>query len=845
MKKNFSRYLLISVIVAAVLSTAVLAGVTMFMKDKSESSISKIGEIYMAEMNRQIQQKFDTVVELRISQIEGLIQRTPPEEYDFGEALIAELQTGVRVRDFQYLALYTQEGDFYRIFGEEIQPFDEAEFLQLLRGDGKQISRAYTADEQSMLMLSVPVKYDMGGGKKSDVIVAGISMEYISQNLFLNEQDTTAYSHIINSDGDFVIRGGDAFRDNFFDRMMATLETYNGKTKESYAAELEEAIAKNIKYSTVISINGERRHLYMTELSDSEWYLISIMPFGDLDKIVYELDEVRAVAMLTAGGTILIMLLLIFLLYYRMMKTQMRELEEAKREAVHANAAKSEFLSSMSHDIRTPMNAIVGMTEIAIKNEGDSSRVDDCLQKIKLSSKHLLGLINDVLDMSKIESGKMNLSMDQLSLREAMKDIVQIMQPQFKSKNQHFDIFIQKIVSENVMCDSVRLNQVLLNLLSNAHKFTPEDGTINVYLVQENSPLGEEYVRNQFRIKDTGIGMSPEFMDKIFDSFTREKSMAVEKTVGSGLGMAITKHILDAMGGTIEIESELGKGSEFRITVDLKKATIEEEEMTLSVDRVLVVDDNENLCFSAVAALEELGVKAEYALSGEAALEMIEAKHKEGKDYQVVLLDWKMPGMDGVHTMREISRRVEHKIPVFLISAYDWSDIEHQALEAGITGFIAKPLFKSTLYYGLKRYLQGEAADEEKEASYDFSGKRILLTEDNELNYEIANDILTEVGFEVEWAENGQICVDKMSQSPLYYYDAILMDIRMPVMNGYEATTAVRALEREDNNLPIIAMSADAFAEDIQHSLDCGMNAHTAKPIDIDEVMKLLVKYIQ
>ena len=335
------------------------------------------------------------------------------------------------------------------------------------------------------------------------------------------------------------------------------------------------------------------------------------MPFCDLDKIVYELDEVRAEAMLLAGGTILVMLLLIFLLYYRMMRAQMRELEEAKREAVHANAAKSEFLSSMSHDIRTPMNAIVGMTEIAIKNEGDSGRVDDCLQKIKLSSKHLLGLINDVLDMSKIESGKMNLSMDQLSLRDAMKDIVQIMQPQFKTKNQHFDIFIQKIVSENVMCDSVRLNQILLNLLSNAHKFTPPEGTINVYLVQEESPLGDEYVRNQFRVKDTGIGMSAEFIDKIFDSFTREKSMAVEKTAGSGLGMAITKHILDAMGGTIEIESEPGKGSEFRITVDLQKATIEEEDMALSVDTVLVVDDNENLCFSAVAALEELGAKAE------------------------------------------------------------------------------------------------------------------------------------------------------------------------------------------------------------------------------------------
>lgn len=845
MKKNYSRYLLISIIIAAILSTAVFAGVTQFMKGKSESSIRRIGEIYMTEMNRQIQQKFDTVMNLRILQIEGLIQRTPPEDYQFDEVLLGELQTGARVRDFQYLALYTKEGESALIYGEEVTPFDEDEFMQILDDNDKRISRGHTSDDQSLLLIAVPAGYDMGGGKKSDVVVVGISMDDISHSLFLNESNVMAYSHIINSDGDFVIRGGDAFRDNFFDRMMATMETYDGKTKEKYREELKAAIAKNVKYSTVVFMDGERKHLYMTELSDSKWYLISIMPFGELDKIVYELDEVRSITMLIAGITILVMLLLIFLLYYKMMKTQMRELENAKKEAVHANAAKSEFLSSMSHDIRTPMNAIVGMTEIAIKNEGNSSRVDDCLQKIKLSSKHLLGLINDVLDMSKIESGKMNLSMDQLSLREAMKDIVQIMQPQFKTKNQHFDIFIQKIVSENVMCDSVRLNQILLNLLSNAHKFTPEEGIINVYLMQEDSPLGEEYVRNQFRVKDNGIGMSAEFIDKIFDSFTREKSLVVEKIAGSGLGMAITKHILDAMGGTIEIQSEPGKGSEFCITVDLKKAAVDEGDMALDIDAVLVVDDNENLCFSAVAVLEELGARAEYALSGEKALEMIEARHSEGRDYQVVLLDWKMPGMDGVHTMREISRRVEHKIPVFLISAYDWSDIERQALDAGITGFIAKPLFKSTLYYGLKRYLQGETADEEKEESYDFSGKRILLTEDNELNYEIANDILTEVGFEVEWAENGQICVDKMSQSPLYYYDAILMDIRMPIMNGYEAASAVRALKREDHNLPIIAMSADAFAEDIQHSLDCGMNAHTAKPIDIDEVMKLLSKYLK
>ncbi len=432
-------------------------------------------------------------------------------------------------------------------------------------------------------------------------------------------------------------------------------------------------------------------------------------------------------------------------------------------------------------------------------------------------------------------------------MRDAMGGIVNIVQPQIKSKRQHFDIFIQNIFVEDVYCDSVRLNQILINLLSNAMKFTPEEGRINVYLTQEELPEETGRVRCHFRVKDNGIGMTDEFQKKIFESFSREDSMRVQKTEGTGLGMAITKYIVEAMGGTIELKSEQGKGSEFHIALDLEKATVLEEDMILPAWNMLVVDNNEDLCRSAVSVLKEIGVDAEWALDGRTALKMVENRHREHQDYEIVLLDWKMPGMDGVEVTREIRKLLGDEVPILIISAYDWSDIEEEARAAGAHGFISKPLFKSNLYLGLSHYINGvqEETEESIEPLHDFSGKRILLAEDNDLNWEIANEILSSAGFELEWAENGQICVEKFEQSAVGTYDVVLMDIRMPILDGYGAARAIRALDRPDANLPIIAMTADAFSEDVQRCLESGMNAHIAKPIDINNLIQHLQEYLK
>lgn len=426
-----------------------------------------------------------------------------------------------------------------------------------------------------------------------------------------------------------------------------------------------------------------------------------------------------------------------------------------------------------------------------------------------------------------------------------MENLVNIVQPQVKSKNQHFDIFIQSIEVEDVYCDSVRLNQILINLLSNAIKFTPEEGTIHVYLRQEKSPVGENHVRCHFRVKDNGIGMTPEFQEKIFEQFSREDNLRVDRTEGTGLGMAITRCIVDAMGGGIDVQSAPGEGSEFHVILDLKKAVISEEDMILPAWNMLVVDNNEDLCRSAISSLKGIGIDAEWALDGRTAVQMVQKHHEDKDDYEIVLLDWKMPGMNGIETAREIRKYLGDDVPILVISAYDWNDIEEEAKAAGVQGFISKPLFKSNLYLGLSQYMVEDSVEAEPEEDMQiFSGKHILLAEDNDLNWEIAETILSDAGFEIERAENGQICVEKFEQSSIGQYDLILMDIRMPVMNGYDAAKAIRALWRSDAELPIIAMTADAFAEDIQRSLASGMNEHIAKPLNIESLIQLLKKYL-
>lgn len=845
--KKTTSFLLVSFVALIAICIGVLFIFAKTIGDKNEDAINKIGEIYMSGMNEKTSLHFETTISQQLDQLESILRNNPPATFTYNEAMIDELTYEGKIRDFEYLALMDGNGNIEMIYGDYIHLADPDPFVESMRNKEKKIAVGETESGKVISMLGIAATYPMENGKRSMAIVAGVPVDYIDTLLSLDITDSLTYSHIIRRDGTFIIKNAMVTNSDYFSRMLETYEEYNGKKPEQYVAELQAAMDKNENYATIFIDEGERRHLHCTRLPYSEWYLVTIMPYGALDETLNELNSERSNILLLGSGITFLALFCIFVLYYRNTRKQLEALENARLDAIHANKAKSEFLSNMSHDIRTPMNAIVGMTAIATANIGNTQQVQNCLRKITLSSKHLLGLINDVLDMSKIESGKLVLTMDQVSLREVMDSVVNIVQPQVKTKNQQFDVFIHDIETENVFCDSVRINQVLLNFLSNAIKFTPEGGSISLSMHEEPSPVGEDYVRIHIYVKDTGIGMSEDFQKRIFESFVREDTKRVHKTEGSGLGMAITKYIVDAMNGMIEVKSELGKGSEFHVTLDLEKATIPEEEMILPDWHMLVVDDNLQLCESTVDSLNQIGVIAEWALDGETALEMVAQRHEKRNDYHIILLDWKLPGIDGIETARKIRQQMGGDIPILLISAYDCTEIETQARDAGINGFIAKPLFKSTLFYGLRQFSEDIVVSSEESVhntKFDFTGTKVLLAEDNDLNWEIAAELLSQYGLDLERAENGQICVEMFSKSPVGYYAAVLMDIRMPIMTGYEATVEIRKLERPDASLPIIAMTADAFSEDIQKSLASGMNAHVSKPIDTREVMRLLEKFL-
>jgi len=833
-------------VMVGIVCVGIFVLLTFYMNMQSEKTINQVGSIYMASMNERICKHFSTMIDLRLTQLDTLVEAIPSSTHEDNSEMRNWLEYNGKIRGFEALAYYFEDGSFEMIYGAPVALADSEKFFNFMKNGERRVSMGKNPDGSQVAIIGVPFEVQMQDGRKSISIVGKMPMEYISETLSLDDEDALLYSFVIRMDGSFVIRSAGAFRDNFFDRVRALYTEVEGKKDvEQFVSELQAAMVADTDYSALVKIGAERRQMYCSSLPASEWYLVTILPYGTLNEAVEQQGRQSLFVFMGSCLAILLILIIVFLKYFRMNQAQVKELAEAKQMAEEASRSKSEFLSNMSHDIRTPMNAIVGMTTIALTNINNRNRVEGCLKKIVLSSKHLLGLINDVLDMSKIESGKMILNVEMVSLREIMDSIVSIVQPQIKAKKQKFNIFIYDITSENVVCDSVRLNQILLNLLSNAIKFTPEGGSIEVSLHEKPSPKGDDYVRILLKVKDTGIGMSEEFRTQIFDSFTREDNKRVQKTEGTGLGMAITKYIVDAMEGEIEVESTQGVGTEFNVTLDFERSTEMEEDMILPDFTMLVVDDDQQLCESTTSSLKSIGIRADWTLDGESAVQIVKQHHNEHNDYHIILLDLRLPGMDGIETARELRKQLGNDIPILLISAYDCSEIEEEAREAGISGFLAKPLFKSTLYYGLKPFVDSSAGVPTLEKDVvDFAGKRILLAEDNELNWEIASELLKELGLKLDWAENGQICADMFQDSPVGYYHAVLMDIRMPVKNGYEATEMIRSMKRPDaSTIPIIAMTADVFSEDIQRCLDYGMNAHVAKPIDIKEVSRILNKY--
>lgn len=530
-----------------------------------------------------------------------------------------------------------------------------------------------------------------------------------------------------------------------------------------------------------------------------------------------------------------------------------RELEErtdmlntALKAAERANRAKSDFLSRMSHDIRTPMNAILGMTAIASSHVHDPERIRDCLDKITVSSKLLLSLINEVLDMSKIESGRLVLAEEEVNLGELVQGVVTMVQPEINHKDLVFKTYVNSVAHEIVISDMQRLQQILLNLLSNAVKYTPKGGKIRLEINERPSEQPHKAFY-QFVISDTGIGMKPDFLNRVFDPFERAEDTRIQSVQGTGLGLSICRSIAELMGGTIEVNSTYEVGSRFTVTVCLQIQEEPLDESTFAGLRILIADDDETVCRNTCDRLKELGIAAEWVTNGRAAIEKIELAQANGTDYFTAILDYRMPGMDGIETARRIREKAGAEFPIIMISAYDLSEQMDVARLAGANGFITKPLFRSRLEFKLKQLMDGKSRMPEPfpllTGSYE--DKRILLVEDNELNREIAVELLTSTGAAVDTAQNGKEAVAMVEKALPGTYHLVFMDMQMPVMDGCTAAKEIRKLSREDvKSLPIIAMTANAFADDRKKTREAGMNGHLAKPVDIEQLGQILRKWL-
>ena len=600
------------------------------------------------------------------------------------------------------------------------------------------------------------------------------------------------------------------------------------------AEPFQEAYWEFVDMSTVAKRLEERETLsFTTQTVDGRWLTLIIVPQG-YDK------EGKLCTVLIANRDVT--------------EEKEREIDQDKNlrnalaAAEHANKAKTAFLNNMSHDIRTPMNAIIGFTALATAHIGSKELVLDYLKKIHTSGQHLLSLINDVLDMSRIESGSVRIEYTTVHLPDVLHDLRTIIQGYVHSKQQELYIDTQDVLHEDVITDKLRLTQVLLNISSNAVKFTPVGGTVNI-CVSEKTCRRAGYTTIVFRVKDNGIGMSPEFREHVFDSFSREHTVTENGIGGTGLGMAITKNIVDMMGGTIRVESEVGKGTEFTVMLECEAAgeTVKREPVPeLKGARVLVVDDDAETCMSVSRMLREIEMTADWTTSGKEAVLRAKEAYEQNQEFKVYIIDWLMPDMNGIETVRRIRMVVGEEYPIIILTAYDWADVEQEAREAGVTAFVSKPLFLSELREVLMSSEQREILKNEKqktcaESRRSYKGKKVLLVEDNELNREIATAIMEEIGLDVDSVEDGTDAVYIMSSAEGGKYDLIFMDIQMPKMDGYTATREIRTLnDPKCANIPIIAMTANAFEEDRKKAIKAGMNGHIAKPINADVILEKL-----
>lgn len=722
----------------------------------------------------------------------------------------------------------------YSYLSDELQEMLKKFISAPYGSDGFKITGAYTNPidgKQSVGFAEKIYLKDDNGDLKSYLLLRVMPVDVLQEQWVFPTGYDDAEMGLITISGDYVIRSKSMKSENFFEFIRA----YNGLTypeSDALAEEVRETGSGVLEYDNA---RGERSYwVYVPVDENSDWFVIGYCPESSL--IAGETEWGLVIFVCVTLGFLFIIDGAYFIYINK-------RLSESVKEAERANKAKTDFLSSMSHDIRTPMNAVVGMTTVAMRNIDDKEHVIDCLTKIELASNHLLTLINDILDISKIESNKFVLNPTAFSMARLMMNLTNIVRPQITAKHQDFKVHIIHFRQEYLYADELRLNQIFINILGNAVKYTPEYGHITLTLEEQPGDKLENGIRIIYTVEDDGIGMSDDLIKDLFKPFVRAADSRVSKIEGSGLGLAITGRMVQAMDGNITVKSKLGEGSTFTVTMELP-ATENTDELMLPKMDMLVVDDDEIFLEATADELRSLGVKPDTVTSGRKAVDMAVEKHNSGEDYPVIIVDWKMPEMDGIATIKEIRSKIGDEVPIVILSAFDWADIEQEAIAAGASGFISKPVFRSSLYTKITELMDlGTEKPVAANKVESFDGMHLLVAEDNDLNWDIISQILEFYNVTADRAENGQVCVEMVNNAPEGTYKAIFMDVQMPVMDGREATRNIRKSDKDYvRTIPIIAMTADAFAEDVKTCMDAGMNAHMAKPIDMKQLEDKLIK---